>query len=170
MSGSDAKRAHPLTVIHVVAMFGILMWWSVYFWRHAPAREMLQARAELGAVSHSPPGGRGGRQLGTPGRWRGPARRRGDFPGIGLAATQSLGDTTRRAIAVVQTSMPDVAGGFVVLLIFALGTGIYVRRLEIWLQARGSGDAMDLAGAGLGDRALAANAGRRGGGLGENAR
>ena len=133
-------------------------------------RKMLLARAELGAVNHSPAGGRGGRPLGTPARRHGPEGRRVDSPGVGLAATQSLGDATRRAMAAVQTSMPNVAGGFVVLLIFAFSTRIYVRRLEIWLQARGSGDAMDLAGSGLGDRALAANADRRGGGLGENAR
>lgn len=170
MSSSDAKRAHPLTVIHVVAMFGILVWWSVYFWRHAPAREVLQSRAEFGAFKNSPADGRGGGPLGTPARRRGPERRRVESPGIGPAATQTLGDATGRAMAAVQTSIPDVAGGFVVLLVLALGTGIYVRRLEIWLQARGSGDAMDLAGSGLGDRALAANEGRRVGGLGENPR
>jgi hypothetical protein len=60
----------------------------------------------------------------------------------------------------VSVGLADLAGGLVVLVLFAVGTGIYVRRFEIWLQARGSGETMTFAGTGLGDKTLAANAAR----------
>jgi hypothetical protein len=45
MSSTEGRRTHPLTIIHMLAMFAVLTWWSVYFWRHAPAREILQQRS-----------------------------------------------------------------------------------------------------------------------------
>jgi hypothetical protein len=169
MSSTEGRRAHPLTVIHMLAMFAVLTWWSVYFWRHAPAREILQQHSASVGVARGA-AARGTRIPGTLRGRGGPGQSRDAFPGIGRAATQTLREATDRAAAAVQTSMADIAGGVVVLLVFAIGSGIYVRRIEIWLQARSSGDAMDLAGSGLGDRALAANAGRRLGDPGAGAR
>ena len=169
MSSTEGRRAHPLTVIHMLAMFAVLTWWSVYFWRHAPAREILQQRSAPGGGARGA-AARWSRIPGTPRGRRDPGPSRDSFPGVGRAVTQTLTEATDRAAAAVQTSMVDVAGGVVVLLVFAIGSGIYVRRIEIWLQARSSGDAMDLAGSGLGDRALAANAGRRLGDPGAGAR
>lgn len=169
MSSTEARRAHPLTVIHMLAMLAVLTWWSVYFWRHAPAREILQQRSASVGVTRGA-AARGTRIPGTLRGRRNPEPSRDVFPGIGHAATQTLREATDRAAAAVQTSMADVAGGVMVLFIFAIGSGIYVRRLEIWLQARSSGDAMDLAGSDLGDRALVANAARRLGDPGASAR
>jgi hypothetical protein len=48
-------------------------------------------------------------------------------------------------------------------LLFALGTGIYVRRVQVWLDARSSGQAVAYGSADLKDQALAANDLERGG-------
>jgi hypothetical protein len=52
----------------------------------------------------------------------------------------------------------DLAFGATTLLLFAIGSGVYVRRLEIWLGARTSGQAVALGTGDLEGQALAANA------------
>lgn len=134
------KEMHPLTVLHIVAMTGLLVWWSIYFWQHSPAREILTLQQPPAQALV--------------------ARPRRTTLGTGTRATLRSG--TEKASAAVAVALPDVASGLFFLALFGVATGIYVRRLEIWLQARGSGETMTLAGTGLGDRALAANTGRRG--------
>lgn len=46
------EEMHALAVIHLVAMVGLLYWWSIYFWPHSPTREIFALR--------SPHHGRGG--------------------------------------------------------------------------------------------------------------
>jgi hypothetical protein len=36
---------HALAVIHLVAMVGLLFWWSMYFWQHSPTREIFALRS-----------------------------------------------------------------------------------------------------------------------------
>src|SRR6185503_7004972 len=107
---------HLLSILHAIAMLARVTWWSLYCWRHTPAREALlhddQVSQAHGAQRAAPPGNRGGGQFGS---------------------------------------------GILVLTLFALGTGIYVRRLEIWLHARASGETVTFAGTDLDDKALAAN-------------
>jgi hypothetical protein len=135
---TERKKSHPLSVLHIIGMLVILSWWSWYFWQHSPTRQLLHAQ---GAAHHAHQAAPGSLQRGA---------------GAALsAATAQVGDALRMALA-------DVAGGLVVLFLFSFATGVYVRRFEIWLQARSSGAAMGLAGTGLSDKALAANADRGG--------
>ncbi len=134
MSGQRTPM-HALAVLHVFAMAGLLVWWSMYFWRHTPARELLAHDRGATAAHHLR---RSGAAM--------PDRAAGEF-----------GRRARAVGAALVLTAPDVMGGLVVLSLFAVGTGIYVRRFEVWLRARGSGETMRFAGTGLDDKALAAN-------------
>ena len=132
---NDRRRApHPLSVLHLIGMLVLLGWWGWYFWQHTPAREL--PRHSPAHASH-------------------PNRNAPDLRG-GAGAKFAEGMAT--AATVMHAVVVDVGAGLAVLVLFGFGTGVYVRRLEIWLQARGSGAAMSLAGTGLDDKALAANA------------
>jgi hypothetical protein len=67
-----------------------------------------------------------------------------------------------RATRLLHLAAADLAFGAGVLVMVALGTGTYVRRLEIWLEARTSGQAVSFGADGLEGQALAANADRIG--------
>jgi hypothetical protein len=136
---AQQHRMHPLSVLHLISMFGLLLWWSLYFWHHTPARELL---------AHDDP---------TPAVARG---RRGASTGDRIAG--QLGTGSHRAASALSVAAADVAGGVLVLILFAVATGIYVRRFEIWLHARASGETVSFAGTDLDDKALAANTARKG--------
>jgi hypothetical protein len=131
---------HAPAVIHLVAMVGLLFWWSMYFWQHSPAREIFALRSPTTGAR--------------------PAR--AHRAGLEASAREKLRSSTEKASAAVLVALPDIASGLFFLVLFGVSTGVYVRRMEIWLQARGSGETMTLAGTGLGDKTLAANAGRQG--------
>jgi hypothetical protein len=132
-----SKAMHPLSVLHLVTMAGILVWWSAYFWRHSPARDLINSRPRVAARQ---------RPRGTDGAVR--------------RATTAFETKLDAADTAIRTALADVGGGLAVLVMFAVGTGIYVRRFEIWLQARSSGEGVALAGEGLADKTLAANSDR----------
>ena len=119
--------------VGVIGIAALLIWWSIYFWHHTPARQLLE-RGEGAPAAH---------------------QRRAVS-----ASDQAAGEFGRRArnaVSALALAAADVAAGLVVISLFAVGTGIYVRRFEVWLQARRSGEAMTFAGTGLDDKALAAN-------------
>jgi hypothetical protein len=62
-----------------------------------------------------------------------------------------------RVLDVFTASLGDLLLGFCTVLLFALGTGIYVRRFQVWLDARSSGQAVAYGSADLKDQALSAN-------------
>jgi hypothetical protein len=66
-----------------------------------------------------------------------------------------------RAFALAGAALGDILLGLCSVFLFAVGTGIYVRRAQLWIDARGSGEAVAYGGADLKDRALAANADRQ---------
>jgi hypothetical protein len=68
------------------------------------------------------------------------------------------------ALAILNGSMGDVLLGFCSILLFGVGTGAYVRRIQTWIDARSSGDAVAYGGVDLKDQALAANTDRQRGG------
>jgi hypothetical protein len=137
---SQSKRMHPLSALHVVAIAGLVVWWSLYFWHHTPARDLLRDDSTPTRAQHGRP----------------------DHGSLEGKATVAFDAGARRASTAVSVALADVAAGVLVLLLFAVGTGIYVRRVEIWLQARSSGETMSFAGNGLDDKTLAANpSGRR---------
>ena len=131
---SQPKPMHVLSILHVIAIAGLVIWWSQYFWRHTPARDVL-GRSDLASTAH----------------------RRAPGTAVSDRAAGELARHTRHAANALALAGADVAGGLVVLSLFAVGTGIYVRRFEVWLQARGSGETVAFAGAGLDNEALAAN-------------
>jgi hypothetical protein len=128
---------HPFALLHVIAVAGVAIWWSLYFWHHTPARDLL--------LRTEPPSA---------------TRRRSTSATISDRAAGELARHVRDASSALALAGADVAGGLFVLSLFAVGTGIYVRRFEVWLQARNSGETMTFAGTGLDDRALAANRSR----------
>ena len=62
-----------------------------------------------------------------------------------------------QALDILTASVGDVLLGLCTLLLFAVGTGIYVRRFQVWLDARSSGEAVAYGSADLKDQALSAN-------------
>jgi hypothetical protein len=86
----------------------------------------------------------------------------------GLAAPRSsspevVGDIEGqldRAARLLHLAAADLAFGAGVLVMVAIGTGAYVRRFEIWLEARTSGQAVSFGAEDLEGQALAANADR----------
>jgi hypothetical protein len=66
-----------------------------------------------------------------------------------------------RRLDLIQAVLPDVLGGFGVLLLISLGTGIYVRQFEVWLEAHQAGEAAAIRGVGLDRAALGANKDRK---------
>jgi hypothetical protein len=62
------------------------------------------------------------------------------------------------AFAVLSMSSVDVLLGACTLVLLAVGTGVYVRRFQTWIDARSSGEAVAYRSADLKDQALAANA------------
>lgn len=55
----------------------------------------------------------------------------------------------------------DFLLGLVVVVIFGIGTRLYLRKFQVWLDARAAGNAVAYGGADLKDQALAANANAR---------
>jgi hypothetical protein len=86
-------------------------------------------------------------------------RRRAQGAPGGLGQLDSAVDA---ALAAALAAGPDLAMGAVVLVLLGIGTGMYVRRFEVWLQARSSGHVVSFGATGLEDQALIANAERKG--------
>jgi len=61
----------------------------------------------------------------------------------------------------LRLALGDLVCGGGTLVLFALGTRVYTRRLQIWLDARTSGEAVSFGGTQLESHALSANADRR---------
>lgn len=136
---TDRRRApHPLTIVHLVGMLALVGWWGWYFWQHSPARDGFENAPQRHAVH----------------------RRSVSAIDLRQGAGAELGGQVARTATALHAVAVDVAVGLTVLVLFGVATGVYVRRFEIWLQARGSGEAMSLAGTGLSDKALAANVDR----------
>jgi hypothetical protein len=66
-----------------------------------------------------------------------------------------------RALDVLSAAATDILLGISTIFLFAFGTGLYVRRVQIWIDARSAGDAVAYGSANLKEQALAANARRK---------
>jgi hypothetical protein len=132
---AQKTRPHLLSILHMFAMAGLIVWWSVYFSRHTPARELFRSSDPPAAADHRQTDAR-----------------------LHDRAAGELGARARRAASALAVAGADIAGGLLMLTLFAIATGIYLRRFEIWLHARASGETMTFAGTDLDDKALAANA------------
>jgi len=132
MTAHPERSLHPIRVLHVLACLGLAFGFGWYAWRHHPVRSILRAQAQRPPVA------------------------RGALRG-GPAFT---GELSRR-LDLVQAILPDLVGGLGVLLLLSLGTGIYVRRFEVWLEAHQAGAAAAIRGVGLDRAALGANKDRK---------
>lgn len=134
--GSGGPTHRPISKIFLVLTLAIAGWWTWFAWKYHPAREIYRIKTKSAQAKN---------------------------PSKDLAKAFDI--QSGRLLLAVQSTVADVSGGLVVLLLFYIGVGTYVRRFETWVEARGSGDAAALRGIGLDDQALAANANRKKGGL-----
>jgi len=118
-------KIRMVRLVHALLVLAILSWWTAYFWRHSPARQVYIIA--VGRLDRPDP----------------------------VERMENRVDAARAAIAV---SLADVAFGVLVIVSFAVGTGVYARRFETWLHFRISGQAVSLQGTGLEAQALRANA------------
>ena len=132
MTVHHERSLHPIRILHVLACLGLACGFAWYAWRNHPVRWALHARARQGPVARRP------------------------NPGLPSFA----GELSRR-LDLVQAVLPDVIGGLAVLLLVALGSGVYARRFEVWLEAHQSGEAAAIRGVGLDRAALGANKDRK---------
>lgn len=138
--GGTAHR--PISKIFLIITLCVAGWWTWFAWRNHPARGIYRLKTRSTEVKR-------------------PSN--SVIPSKDL--TKAFDVQSNRLLMAVQTAVADVTGGMIVLLLFYVGVGAYVRRFETWVEARGSGDAAALRGIGLDDQALAANANRKKGGL-----
>jgi hypothetical protein len=113
-------------------------WFGWYAWQNHPVRKAFQA----GRISRSQ-GGKSARA------------NRGLFVPADFA----------ERLVLLRAAVPDVLGGLSVLFLFALGTGVYMRRFEVWLEAHQAGEAASIRGVGLDRAALGANKDRKKGAI-----
>jgi hypothetical protein len=131
----ERKTIHILPLCHIVIMLAITTWWGIYFWRHSPSRELFHM--------HEP----------TPRQAAQAARHTDLVPKLNFMHS-SQGS---RFLMAARAGIGDLAWGGAVFLLVALGTGVYVRRLDTWLNARTSGQAVAFRGHDLTSATLDAN-------------
>jgi len=130
------KRVHLLPFLHVLAMLALAAWWGIYFWHYSPSRELFHL--------HQPTA----RQIA-----------RADHQSALPPKLDYLhGSQGSRFLLAARAGLGDLACGGCVLLMVALCTGVYVGRLDTWLNARTSGQAVALRGQDLTAATLDANA------------
>lgn len=138
MAAHPGHRLHPIRVLHALGCLALACWFGWYAWQHHPVRRAFQAGRPL--RSH---GSRSARPNGGP----------------------FLPAEFEERLALLQAALPDALGGLVVLFLFSLGTGVYVRQFEVWLEAHQAGEAAALRGVGLDRAALGANKDRKKGAI-----
>jgi hypothetical protein len=133
MAPHHEHRHHPIRILHVLGCLAISAWFCGFAWEHHPSRAAFRAQAGLQAR-------------------RGPKAK---APALGLPEKLQI------RLALVRSVLPDAIGGLTVLALFSLGTGVYARRFEVWLEAHRAGEAAALRGLGLDQAALGANRDRK---------
>jgi hypothetical protein len=133
MAHHQEHRLHPIRVLHILGCLAIAGWFSWFAWENHPSRAAFKAQGGL------------------------PARRAPKAKAPALALPEKL----RVRLALVRSVLPDAIGGLTVLALFSLGTGVYARCFEIWLEVHRAGEAAALRGLGLDQAALGANRDRK---------
>lgn len=134
---NQTKATHPLSALHIIGILALLGWWMAWAWTHHPVREAM--RAQTAAAARAAPKKTG---AATP-----------SFSGVGNGMEEKA--------KLLKAAAPDFVAGFGIILLFAIGSGVYITRIEVWLQARSAGEAVALRGIGLEKSALGANADRK---------
>jgi hypothetical protein len=134
------KKIALLPLVHIIACLVMGAWWGIYFWRHSPSRELFGL--------HRPTA----RQVARASR----------APEVTPRLEYLNRSQIERALAAGRAGVGDLTCGIGVLTMFAIGTGVYVRRLDNWLHARTSGQAVAFRGQDLSVAAVDANQKDRG--------
>jgi hypothetical protein len=130
---NDRRTFRPLSTIHLVLMLLLTGAWLLFLTEHTPARAYWETTSARRGRTYS-------------------------SDSIGRSLRGSLG----RARLVTRSLAGDLLFGSITIGLFWIGSRVYVRRFEIWLEARGSGAAMDLGGTELSADTIAANSDRGG--------
>ncbi len=125
------KKTRFLPFLHLLAMLTLAAWWAAYFWIHSPARDIFRLDRPM------------------------PEREFRD-PGL-VPRFRNIGSQSNRVGMAIRASLGDITCGATVLLLFGSASGVYVRRLDTWLGARTSGQAVAFRGQDLTAAALDAN-------------
>ena len=133
MAHHHEHQLHPIRVLHILGCLTIAGWFCWFAWKNHPSRAAFRAQGGL------------------------PTRRapKAKAPALGIPEKLQV------RLTLVRSVLPDAIGGLTVLALFSLGTGIYARRFEIWLEAHRAGEAAALRGLGLDQAALGANRDRK---------
>lgn len=138
---SQTKATHPLSALHIIGILALLGWWMAWAWTHHPVREAMRAQTAAAA--------------------RRAAREAPKKTGAATPSFSGVGNGMEEKAKLLKAAAPDFVAGFGIILLFAIGSGVYVTRIEVWLQARSAGEAVALRGIGLEESALGANADRK---------
>jgi len=131
---NERRKLTALPLLHLFAMIAIGIWWGSISGSHSGSGRFPPPPPTPAQVSRA-----GQRSALTP---------RFDY----LQNSQA-----QRFLGAARAGAGDVLFGLGVLALLMLGTGIYVRRIDNWLRARTSGDAVALRGNDLASATVAAN-------------
>jgi hypothetical protein len=130
---SERRVLRPLWTIHLVLMMLLTGAWLLFLLQHTPARSYWESA-------------------------KGHRRHMYSSDSMGRALRENL----ERSRIIARAIAGDLFFGALTVGLFWLGSRVYVRRFEIWLEARGSGEAMSLGGTELSADTIAANSDKGG--------
>ena len=136
MAHHAEHRHHPIRILHVLVCLAMTGWFSWFAWENHPSRVAFRAHDARHA-------------------------QRAPRPPLSRALDLNLPGKLQVRLALVRSVLPDAICGLAVLALFSLGTGVYARRFEVWLEAHRAGEAAALRGLGLDQAALGANRDRK---------
>lgn len=141
-----------LKITHLLICLALGFVMVIFFVQHTPARQVwrtMTAQQERAAAIEK------AKKEATEGKKASPTQTAlGNGFGANLAAKMR---------AVTPILWPDIILGILSWVGFFVGTGVYSRRLEIWLALHGSGQVAAVRGIGIQSQTLQSNVGRKGG-------
>jgi hypothetical protein len=129
------KKMRLLPVLHLLAILALAVCWGAYFWKYTPSRQLFHLAQP------------------TPHQASTAARQPSLVPKVGYLSGRQA---SRFAIA-LRAAGGDLACGALILALVNMASAVYVRRLDNFLGARTSGQAVALRGHDLTAAALHAN-------------
>jgi hypothetical protein len=129
------KKFHLLPFLHIAIILCIATWWGAFFWQHSPSRTILRTYRPSPKQES-----RVTKQLNFDAQ-------------LAFKSSKQI----ERVVVAARAGLADLSCGLGVLVLFAVGTGVYVRRFDTWLNARSSGQAVEFRGQDLTTAALDAN-------------
>ena len=140
-----------LKITHLLLCLALGVGMAFFFAKYTPAKQiwasMTAQQERIAAAQRS-------KRDHEQGRKATPAQTASDGLGANLSA---------KVRAVTPILWPDCLLGVLVLLGFSVGTGVYVRRLDIWISFHGSGQLEAVRSIGIQAQTLQSNVGRKGG-------